>query len=64
MKFLAQVEAVCETEAGPVIAYCSLTARSIRAAFAQIADQLKVDFGQNPPDAVFITISRTSNGPA
>jgi NhaP-type Na+/H+ and K+/H+ antiporter len=64
MTFAARIEAVCGTEAGPVTAYSALSGRSIRAVFTKIADQLEVDFGQNPPDAVFITISRTPNGPA
>lgn len=63
MTFAARIEAVCETEAGPVPAYSALSGRSIRAVFTKIADQLEVDFGQNPPDALTIIISRIPNGP-
>ena len=63
MTFAAHIEAVCGTEAGPVSAYSALSGRSIRAVFTKIADQLEVDFGQNPPDALTIIISRTPDGP-
>lgn len=64
MTYSAQIEAICETEAGLATAYFQTSGRSVRAALTSIADQIEVDFGAAKPASVTIILSRISDAPA